>query len=225
MKKISKVIFSVFLLSLAVGIPLHADTEMDFSLKAALTFTRTWNNEIQNASLYSLETNYKMGYALGASINLKLSPYVTLQPEILYTQRQTKQTVTALGIQPSYLRGDYSMGYIEMPVLAKIYFRRNHEPLVPFIGLGPYLSLLVRDKYSVKAGSDEISFDEIQGLAKTDYGLTLALGLDINGPGSKFVFDYRLTLGLAPICLPTLPGLPDIEGKYLCHMFFLEIVL
>ena len=73
MKKISKVVFSVFLLIMSVVIPLHAETGMDFSLKAALNFTRTWNNEIQNASLYSL-LRFKFGLVGSApflEINLR----------------------------------------------------------------------------------------------------------------------------------------------------------
>lgn len=206
------------------SIPIKAETNTEFSLKAALTFSRPWNNEIQNDLEYSLETNYKMGFALGASVNFKVNPHVTLQPEILYTRKGAKQTITTTGILATYLRADYSMDYIEIPVLVKFYMRKNHEPLVPFVGLGPYVSFLIRDKYKVKAGSDEFMYDSIEDINKFDYGITLALGLDFNGPGSRFVFDYRLSLGLAPICLPTLPGLADIECRNLYHMFFIEIV-
>ena len=43
-----------------------------------------------------------------------------------------------------------------------------------------------------------------------DYGLIFGLGLDVNGGNTRFVFDYRFSLGLVDLTLPTGPGLPEV---------------
>jgi hypothetical protein len=90
---------------------------------------------------------------------------------------------------------------------------------------GPYLSLLADDKYTIKNSYLGESESGITGLRGTDYGLIFGLGLDVNGTSTRFVFDYRFSLGLVDLALPTGPGLPEIELRNQCHMFVLEVIL
>jgi len=136
-----------------------------------------------------------------------------------------KQTLTVDTLPIGPIKATYSLGYIEIPVLLKAYIKGDQELLGAHLVAGPYLSLLADDKYTIKNSYMGESESEITGLRSTDYGLIFGLGLDVNGPDARFVFDYRFSLGLAGLTLPTGPTLPTLEMRNQCHMFVLEVIL
>ena len=123
------------------------------------------------------------------------------------------------------IKATYSLGYYEIPVLLKVYLRSDQELLGTHLVAGPYLSLLAGTSYTIKNATLGEITEDITGLRNTDLGLIFGLGLDVNGRDARFVFDYRFSLGLVDLALPTGPGRPEIGMRNQCHMFVLEVIL
>ena len=202
-----------------------AESNIRFGLKGSLNIGRHWSSEELSGKGYSVTAENRTTFALGGLIAWRLSHRFHLQPEIYYIKKGSKQTLTEDTLPIGPIKATYSLGYIEIPVLLKAYIKGDQELLGAHLVAGPYLSLLADDKYTIKNSYLGESESGITGLRSTDYGLIFGLGLDVNGPDARFVFDYRFSLGLAGLTLPTGPTLPTLEMRNQCHMFVLEVIL
>jgi hypothetical protein len=202
----------------------QAALEIRYGLKTVLDISRHWSTEEKGGAGYSVESANRTGYGLGGILQVDLSPHFTLQPEVFFIRKGSVQNVTVAEVPIGPIKATYILDYIELPVILKTYFRARKEPLAPYLGAGPYLSFLVRDKYKFKNSVLGESEQKIEDLKTTDSGFVFVFGLDVHGPDALFSFGYRFSLGLVDLALPTGPGFPSIELRNQCHMFCLEVI-
>jgi hypothetical protein len=224
MKRAHIVMIVAGLLCLNLGLR-AADSKVRFGIKGSLNISRHWSTEELSGPDYSVTSENRTTFALGALVAWRLSSRFTLQPEIYYIKKGSTQSVTLEAYPIGPIKATYRLGYIEIPVLLKAYLKGDGGLLGTHAVAGPYLSLLADDSYTIKNAFLGETESGIPGLRSTDYGLIFGLGLDVNGTRTRFVFDYRFSLGLAKLALPTGPGLPEIELRNQCHMFVLEVIL
>jgi hypothetical protein len=129
----------------------------------------------------------KTGFNLGLFAKLPVSKGVSIQPEILYSQK---------GAQASYsnplIGGDYrfNLNYLELPVLAVFNLGKNFN-----IHAGGYAAYLA--SANVKAvdnsvqNEELINFDEKQ-FNRFDYGLVGGLGFDVKNVTIGARYNYGL---------------------------------
>ncbi len=201
-----------------------AAVEMRYGFKAILDISRHWSTAEKGGADYSVESANRTGYGLGGILQADLSPYFTLQPEVFFIRKGSVQNVTVAGVPIGPIRATYILDYLELPVILKTYFRARREPLAPHLGIGPYLSFLVHNKYKFKNSILGESEQKIEDLRTTDFGVVFLFGLDVHGPDALFSFGYRFSMGFVDLALPTGPGFPAIDLRNQCHMFGLEII-
>ncbi len=214
------VLLSILLTPLGV----HADPQFRWGVKGALTISAQPGTGVDSSTGYTLSPENKMGFSFGAFLGFDLTSRLRLQPEILYTRKGSKKTLSS-NLNPLIgVKANYSLDYLEIPLLLKAYLGKSKDPIGFYLGLGSYLAFLIKNKYTLKAGQDEISFDDIKGLKNTDYGFLAAIGLDVSGSDIDFGFNYRLSLGLAELELFMAPQLPTLSVRNTTHAFTLDII-
>ncbi|HWS61067.1 MAG TPA: porin family protein [Flavobacterium sp.] len=168
MKKTFFITATFFLLTLSIQAQL-----LQFGLKAGLNYSNFSGTEIQTDAITS--------YHAGLISEIKLSEKFAIQPELLYTtQGATYETI--LGDI------DNELGYIAIPVLAKIYFSKSFS-----LELGPQASFLLSEKNDFDT-SNSNTFD-----FAIDAGLSLKI--------TKSIFlQGRYILGLTEVS-------PNAEAK------------
>jgi hypothetical protein len=222
--QIHMIVLGLLFSSLGLGLE-AAPSKVRFGLKGSFNIARQYSSEDITGQGYSVTSENSTTFALGGLLSWRLNGRFHLQPEIYYIRKGSKQNLILDMFPSAPTKATYSLGYYEIPVLLKVYLKNDRELLGTHLVAGPYLSLLAGTRYTVKnAFLGEIEKD-ITGLRGTDYGLIFGLGLDVNGMDARFVFDYRFSLGLVDLSLPTVAGLPEIELRNQCHMFVLEVIL
>ncbi|MFH1320396.1 MAG: porin family protein [Bacteroidota bacterium] len=143
-----------------------------------------------------------LGFLFGGIVNIGVNKILSLQPEILFSQKGIK-----------YIDGDdyvqKTASYLEIPLLTK--FSAGNKKFSGFINLGPYLGYWVTKKTMevvggkvVSVGDKEDLFDDNiddDGIAdnRLDIGLSVGCGLALRvGPGN-LIFDARYGLGLTAL--------------------------
>lgn len=130
----------------------------------------------------------KLGLAGGVFVELKAGPKVAIQPELLYTQKGSKE-------ESGGIEEKVKLDYIEVPVLLKLKLGAPGVPTSPSIFLGPSLGFLASAKAEVSDGSSSGSVDIKEFMKSTDFSAVFGAGLDV----SKLTFDVRYSLGFADI--------------------------
>jgi len=203
---------------------IFAQKQLFWGIKGALAISAHPGSGIKDNTGYTLSSENKLGFSVGAFLGIDLTSHLRLQPEILFTRKGSKKTLSS-NLNPLVgAKANYTLDYLEIPLLLKAYVGKSKDPIGFFLGAGPYLAFLINDKYTLKAGQDEISFDSVEGIKKTDFGAVAAAGLDIKGPDLDFGFNYRLSLGLVELNLPVAPQLPRITARNITHAFTLDIL-
>jgi hypothetical protein len=110
----------------------NAQKGVDFGLKGGINFSNmTSDNFAENDS--------KTGFHIGLISEIPLGDKFSVQPEILYSSQGTKAKLLMLGGSPS--PGEYTLDYIQIPVLAKFYIVQNLS-----LEVGPSFNFLVKDE-------------------------------------------------------------------------------
>ncbi len=126
-----------------------------------------------------------MGFAAGVFINIPIVPsLVSLQPEILYSQKGAKidAEIPYLGTVTTKIWTNY----IEIPIMAKVTI-----PVVPIYAMvGPYIGYALNGKVDIDGTSTSVSGSELEdgGTKRFDYGLNFGLGYEKGfGPINVFI--------------------------------------
>jgi len=181
MKKIA-----VLLLLLGAGSVALAQG-MSFGLKGGLNIPKATGSDV-TVYLDNLKSNN--GVAAGVYVSIGLLPNISIQPEILYSQKGFKISYDFYGeMHEQTLR----INYMEMPVLAKLSFGAIVKP---YVLAGPYLATKIGTHYEETIdGVLYISTDE-NGLAGLDVGLTVGAGIQTP---IKISLEARYSMGLRSI--------------------------
>ena len=148
----------------------------------------------------------KSGFAAGVFFNLSLPGPISIQPEVLYTQKGAEAAVGSITAK-------YELVYVEVPVLLKFNIPlAPGSPVKPNIFAGPAAGFLLTAK--VKSGSQELDIKD--ETTNVDFGLALGAGLDIDLVALTLTVDARYTLGLATIAKnedPTTHTKADVKNR------------
>lgn len=168
----------------------------------------TWGVKagVNAADLYGDDvssSDTRAGFNGGLFVNYRFSKMFGVQPEVLFTQ---KGGDLSNGLAENGTT-EYSLNYLEIPVLAKFYIPTN-SMLEPNIYVGPKVGF----NLSGEANDTDIDDD----LKNADFGLAFGAGLDFNmGPKRNMLktvgLDVRYTLGLTDTF--DLPNEPDVKNS------------
>lgn len=150
----------------------------------------------QDSDIENTDTEVRLGLNAGAYGEIALHPIFTLQPEVVYTQKG--ETVEAGG---DVLGGTWNieLSYLEIPVLAKVYFPVETATR-PFVYAGPFLG------FNLSAESDDIyqfaGFDFTgesnleDEVNTTEVGVVAGAGVSYLLEKIVLMLDIRYTQGL-----------------------------
>ncbi len=149
-----KIIVAFMFISLAM---VSARAQSGFGIKAGLNF-----NSMSDIKIGDIETSIKgrTGFHVGVLYKLRLPLGLALQPELLYTQKNST-------VDYKSIKYDSKIGYLQLPVnlqwgLDLLLFR-------PFIQVSPYIG------YAISKSSDISNHD----FNNFQYGMGLGAGLEI----------------------------------------------
>ncbi len=139
----------------------------------------------------------------GASLTLPLAAPFSLQAEALYIQKGAKGDVEGV-------TGVFKIGYIEVPLLAKLAIPVKESKLSPDLFAGPYVAFKASCKVGAEASGLSASVacaDADAKLKSTDFGITFGggVGFPLTGRISGLI-DARYDLGLTKIDDSTVPS-------------------
>lgn len=159
-----------------------------------------------------LNTKNRIGGQAALYARIPLKGALSLQPELHYIQKGGKVEVTDASIGNDAVDFGLKIGYIEVPVLARIDLGSGSWR--PFITAGPTIALRTSCKVSFGSGSTNIATDCDSGelgegeegpttsedpIKKTDFGASAGVGLAGSLMGRSVFAQLRYNQGLATI--------------------------
>lgn len=182
-----KVVFSTILLFICGLSCAFAQQEVitpERHIKGGLAFSKLHNTE--------WESSTNIGFALGLSLNFRFSQSFSLQPEVLYLEKGSRERVPGLDEEI-----DLTMDYVEVPVLAK-YHLPEFGIFRPHLYAGPYASFLIANNANVELpGNNDLTPDQlIQQARDSDFGAVIGVGSNFDFTFNTMSFDVRYSAGL-----------------------------
>ncbi len=166
--------------------PLQAslmDGNAGAGLKAGLNFARFTGEDSQGA-----ET--RTAFMVGGFLNLAFDEYVSLRPEVYYSQKGTD-------ISDDSLSGSYELNYIEIPVLLVYNIPTKATGIAPYIFTGPSVGINLSATIEGAINGQTRSAD-IDNPRPVDLGIAFGggMGFPIGQSSSRIMIELRYTLGL-----------------------------
>lgn len=164
----------------------QAQAQVDFGIRGGVNFA-TFNN------VDDFETESRTGVMAGVYINYQIpnSP-ISIQPEILYTQKGAM--VTVLSDTDTPIQFEYKLNYIAIPVLAKFDYVLD-GPVTPHVYFGPYVAFTINAEAQYEGQNGSITADISDKVKNTDFGVVVGAGVDV----SRFNIGVRYSVGLVTV--------------------------
>lgn len=155
-----------------------------FGLKGGLNFTNMYIDKVGDDKM-------KVGWHAGVFAKVPLAKGVSLQPELLYSNKGSKLNYTDQLIGVGEYR--FNLNYWELPVLLSFNIAENFH-----INAGPYIAYL--SKADITDINENGTVDQLVKLnedsfKRWDAGAAAGIGFDVE----KFTLGARYTLGLTKI--------------------------
>lgn len=151
------------------------------------------------------------GFSFGASVAYEFNELISLESDLLYVQKGTKyaQEYASLpGYQPTVYKYTYTLKYISIPFLAKLYLPVESD-LQPHLTLGPSFNFLLGGKMEYTVDRDPNlnypfivipSYFDITSKTKSfDLGVIAGLGVDYHLVSSVTSLEIRYEMGMTDI--------------------------
>ena len=141
---------------------------------------------------------------MGASLSLLRVGPVSLNPEVYYAQRGGRQIAPASEPNPLVQAYDFSMNYLEVPLLVKLSLVKV-GPIRPYIAGGPVyawqlecdVSLIGLTSETEQDCEDDTFTNARTAIKNADTGIMAGAGIDFNVFGiGAITLDARLVRGL-----------------------------
>jgi len=185
-----KIILSLSIIAVAT---MSANAQIKFGLKGGMNASNIIGDHNLNASETlnqdNLQYTTKIGYNVGAFVNLPIKGKFSLQPEVMYSLQGANYKITSDDGSGniSTFTGHLNLSYLQVPILAKFTFGHKF-----YAQTGPQFGFLMSAKDKFTGGSDDVkssfqSFDFSWGLG---IGYTLPMGVG---------FDLRYNIGITAI--------------------------
>jgi len=122
----------------------------------------------------------------------RISPFLALQPELLYTHRSGG--MQRIRTNPPTAQTDLNLGYLDLPVLVK-FILPEYQQTAPIVLAGPYVSRRITG--SIHDANDVFEDSDLDDLIRPyDYGMVVGAGLERYFGRRHLNFDTRYSLGL-----------------------------
>lgn len=164
-------------------------------------------------------SDYTLGFNAGLLMQYKVMGVVTLQPELIYTQKGYDYQYLILGVKTKV---SDSYDYVELPLLFKLNIGFRELQIQPHIG--PSVSYLVRAKRKTTTSIDEISTthtdDIMDDMRKLDWGLNVGADIVIF---DRIMLGGRYNFGMGSIYEKSMPaiGTEVKNGTFMLSLGFL----
>lgn len=141
----------------------------------------------------------RSSFAFGAFAQLPVAPYLSVQPELLYTGK-------GFAGEADGVDSEFQLSYLEIPVLVQYHFPVEGN-VAPRLFAGPMVALELGCDVEGTDGSVSASFscDEFADFGvdlttkSTDFGLAFGAGVGIESGAVTVTVDGRYVLGLTDI--------------------------
>jgi outer membrane protein with beta-barrel domain len=154
-----------------------------FGLKAGLNLANLYVDEVK-------DENFKVGFSGGMYAKLPITRGISLQPELLYSNKGAKVTYDLPGIFGGDGEYRFNLHYVEVPVMAVINVVKNFN-----IHAGPYVSYLAAanvTRLDDDNNQSDISDLEADNFNRIDYGLAGGIGFDFQNITIGARYNYGL---------------------------------
>jgi len=162
----------------------ETDLSPKFGIKGGVNFANFYVNDVK-------DHNLKLGLNAGFFAKLPLARGLSIQPELLYSNKGSKVTYDNFALGSGEYR--FNLNYLELPLSMVINLTRNFS-----IHGGAYTSYLVNANITNMGGDgtindvDNLNADKFN---RFDYGLLGGIGVDIQ----NFTIGARYNYGLRKI--------------------------
>ena len=175
----------------AMFTPTETSAQTIIGAKAGINIANvTFSGEGVSASADS-----KTGFVGGAFAQFGIGSPFFIQPEVLYSQKGTKEDDVSLAAD-----------YLEIPVLFGAAFPLSNSALKPMVFAGPAVGFVL--------SCDEDGFDCKDEIKSTDFSLVFGAGLEYALSRVVLFFDGRYNLGLTNVSeIEEVIGEFDISAK------------
>lgn len=149
-----------------------------------------------------IDKGMKFGLTGGIHYNIKLIPFISLQPELNYDQRGINAKYTTIFPSGKFeYDNTLKLDYLTVPVLFRI------NPPMLYLEAGPYVGFLLNAKNDISVSITGTTpytpvsenKDVKDNYAKTEFGLIGGAGLKFGLGPVKFNAGLRYTMGLSNI--------------------------
>jgi hypothetical protein len=173
---------------------------------------------------YTVDSSWRRGVSAAAFLHFPVTDRFGLQQEVVYIQKGSRQII---GVQvfpdvpPVDLDVVYDLDYLEVPLLMRFVWLRGRQ-LDLYSLSGFSFALKIKDRYRLSGLivgepdedpiplSAEASMDEVDIF---DFGFVYGMGLEVPVRGLRVLVEYRFSLSLERLGMPTYAYVPLWDGS------------
>jgi hypothetical protein len=163
-----------------------------------------------DAGTRDLSSNSTVVGMAGLTVDLDLTEFFTVQPEILYIQKGGKSSFKLLGTRFEQVS---VLNFVEVPVLAKVRFG-NHgrdNGVGAYIAAGPWAGIAINGKYKTTTFNNDgvaqatleekYTFDKQDHLNRFDWGVSGGIGVLVG----RIILEGRYNYGIQNLSTENAP--------------------
>ncbi|MBS1518393.1 MAG: PorT family protein [Bacteroidetes bacterium] len=162
----------------------QAQVKIALGLEAGINIANTSETPSQNS-------NSKIGLIAGGSVDIGLSPQISIVPGIRFVQHGNKFTVNAVDVTNT-------ANFLQFPALLKVNFPLTE--IKPYLAGGPILGILLSSTQDQSNATQSASIDTKANFETTNFALLFAGGLDFRvATKTNLFFQVGYELGLSNV--------------------------
>lgn len=160
--------------------------DINFGIKGGANYS--------NASVVSAKASSILSYHVGAQLEFKFAKFA-IQPELQYS-------VLGADFDGNFVDSKARVGYLTVPVLAKIYFLKKLS-----VDVGPQVSYALND--DIKTTLSGVDLGDVLEVNKLDYGVVVGLTLNIT---DHLFIQGRGIYGFNDVIKNPNTGIPQVDS-------------
>jgi hypothetical protein len=225
-----KVICGLLLLPLLLNCSLSAQTGVRFGLKGGYSMSTQYGIDVPGIP-YSVDTQYRHGFAGGILVYFPVTESFGVQQELLYVTKGSREDIT-MASPPLNSHTVYNLNYLELPFVFRYTFVKLGNFKI-YGSSGFALSILLNGESTldgtVDVGGGTLiplsGSTKLEGVDIFDYGFIYGAGLDFNLFKKNCFFEYRFNIGWNTLMMPTSEGQDPAPLRNQDYIFALGIYL
>jgi hypothetical protein len=173
---------------------------------------------------YTVDSDWRLGPTVAAFLHFPVTDRFAVQQEIVYARKGSRQTIGVDILEiPTALDVVYDLDYLEIPLLLRLVWLRSAR--LDWYSLGGFsFALKINDNYRLSGQlvgePDEepvplyadAPMDEVDIF---DFAFVYGLGLEAPLGSRRLLLEYRFSLSLERLAMPTYAYVPTWDGELL----------